>query len=81
MNPKEIFSFLDLTTLNATDNEETVGKILDFAIQSKNEGYRAAAVCVYAEFSQLIKNRLQNTGIQSAVVAGAFSTWFSNIEK
>jgi len=70
--PKELFSFLDLTTLNPTDSEKTVQQLLDFALAQSREGFQAAAVCVYSNFAVLLIDKLKGTGIKSAVVAGAF---------
>jgi deoxyribose-phosphate aldolase len=69
----QILGFLDLTTLEGTDNEQRVN-----ALCNKAQSFSAvnlpspAAVCVYPPFAGLVSSRLKGTGIKTAVVAGAF---------
>ncbi len=72
MHPKEIFSFLDLTSLNATDNEATISSLLNFALEQNQRGFSAAAMCVFSNFGAFVKTQLSDTNIKTAVVAGAF---------
>lgn len=80
MTAKEIFSFLDLTSLNATDNFETILSLVEFALEQERRGFSAAAVCVYSSFGSSVQEKLASTRIKTAVVAGAFPHGLSNVE-
>lgn len=69
---KELFSYIDLTTLNATDNVHTINELVDFALESENQGMQIAAICVFPNFGAHVMNRLEQSAIHTAVVAGAF---------
>lgn len=71
-SPKEIFQLIDLTTLNATDTLIEVKALADFAKAQSQRGFSVAAVCVHSYFALSLSAELENTGIKSAVVAGAF---------
>jgi deoxyribose-phosphate aldolase len=77
---KNIFSFLDLTSLNATDNYEVISTLVDFCIEQNQRGFSVAAVCVYSEFAAYVKQKLVSTDIKTAVVAGAFPHGLSCLE-
>ncbi len=72
MEKKELFSFLDLTSLNSTDNFQNIKTLVDFASEQNQRGFSAAAVCVFSNFGAFVKTQLSNTNINTAVVAGAF---------
>ncbi len=68
-----ILSFLDLTTLEGTDNQQRVNALCDKALSYKALNLPSpAAVCVYPPFAGLVSERLIGSGIKTAVVAGAF---------
>jgi len=71
-NKKDLFSFLDLTSLNPTDNNYTIDTLVDFAIDQNKRGYSVAAICVFSNFAQQVKSKLVGTSMHTAVVAGAF---------
>ncbi len=71
-SPQEIFQFLDLTTLNATDSKKDVKALVDFALEQSQRGFFAAAICVHSNFSKYLVEELENSTIAAAVVAGAF---------
>lgn len=72
---KLIFSFIDLTTLEGSDNDESVKqlckKALSFSDNNKTK-YEVAAVCVYPTMVKVAKESLENSNISVASVAGAF---------
>ena len=72
---KLIFSFIDLTTLEGSDNDESVKqlckKALSFSDNHKTK-YEVAAVCVYPTMVKVAKESLENSNISVASVAGAF---------
>lgn len=68
-----LLSCLDLTTLEATDNDEKI-----IALCHQATGYTAqglpnvAAVCVYPNFTAHVRTKLEGSGVKTACVAGAF---------
>jgi deoxyribose-phosphate aldolase len=80
LNEKEIFSFLDLTSLNSTDNTHSISSLVDFAIEQNLRGFSVAAVCVYADFGKFVQNQLAETPIKTAVVAGSFPHGLATLE-
>lgn len=68
-----VFSCIDNTTLNATDNARTVEAFCRRTKEMRlTDGTTVAAVCVYPMFVALAKRSLQGSGIKVASVAGAF---------
>ncbi len=80
---KLMFNCIDLTTLNVTDNDESVMKFTqkvnefdDKYPELKNVG----AICVYPNFAEVVKDTLDVEGIGIACVAACFPTSQSFIE-
>ncbi len=70
---RRVFSCIDNTTLNATDNARTVEAFCRRTKEMRlTDGTTVAAVCVYPMFVALAKRTLQGSGIKVASVAGAF---------
>jgi len=70
-----VLSCIDLTSLEGTDNSKKIEEVCRAARQFKNNGHdipNVAAVCFYPPFAAEAKAHLKNTGINVAVVAGAF---------
>ncbi len=65
---RRVFSCIDNTTLNGTDNEAQVEA---FCRHTMEMGH-VAAVCVYPRFVSVTKKTLAGSGIKVASVAGAF---------
>jgi deoxyribose-phosphate aldolase len=74
-NLKQIFSCIDLTTLNNTDSANSVQEFCD-KLNGFHEVYPdiplVAAVCVYPVFASVLKARLQYLDVKRAVVSGGF---------
>jgi deoxyribose-phosphate aldolase len=74
---REIFSFLDLTSLNTQDSE---GSIRSFAERAANFNFsfsnmsNVAALCVYPNFVSVVRERLGSSGVRVAVVSASFPT-------
>lgn len=71
----KIFHSIDLTTLNTTDSQESVsafiGRVNDF--DNEYPQYpNVAAVCVFSNFSALVRSVLDVSDVKIAVVAGGF---------
>jgi deoxyribose-phosphate aldolase len=69
-----IFSCIDLTTLEATDNADRIAKFCEKALAYKKEGVSVAALCIYSPFVKQAKTLIKDSGIQLATVACAFPT-------
>jgi deoxyribose-phosphate aldolase len=69
---KELFGYIDLTTLNATDNVQSVTQLVDYALACEKNGLRVAALCVFPNFGELVLSELKGSAIHTAVVAGSF---------
>lgn len=70
-----IFNCIDLTTLNTTDSQESIIGFIQRVNDFDNEYPQypnVAAVCVYSNFSGVVKSALEVTGVHIAVVAGGF---------
>ena len=69
----KVFSCIDNTTLNATDNAQSVEAFCRRTLEMKlADGSTVAAVCVYPRFVQVAKKVLAGSDIKVASVAGAF---------
>ncbi|MCR4660225.1 MAG: deoxyribose-phosphate aldolase [Bacteroidales bacterium] len=69
---RKVFSCIDNTTLNATDNEQSVADFCRHTLEMSASGGSVAAVCVYPRFVDVAAKVLQGSGIKVASVAGAF---------
>lgn len=74
---RRVFSCIDNTTLNGTDNEAHVAAFCKHTLElspltSHLSPMRVAAVCVYPRFVSIAKKTLADSGIKVASVAGAF---------
>lgn len=65
---RRVFSCIDNTTLNGTDNEEHVASFCRHTLELG----KVAAVCVYPRFVTVARNTLKDSDIKVASVAGAF---------
>ena len=72
---KQIFSFIDLTSLNTSDHD---GKIISMVekVNTFNEKYpdmpNVAAICVYPPFVETVKSTLNVNNVSLAAVSGSF---------
>ena len=70
---KNIFSCIDLTSLDGSDNEEKIARFCQKATSFPEKGLPfPAAVCLYPAFVRSAKRYLAGTGIGVAVVTGYF---------
>lgn len=80
---KLMFNCIDLTTLNVTDNDESVMKFTQ-KVNDFDDKYpdlkNVAAICVYPNFAEVVKDTLDVDNIGIACVAGCFPTSQSFIE-
>lgn len=78
-----VLSCIDLTTLEGSNNAHKIEKVCRTARQFKGNGAdipNVAAVCFYPPFAAQAKGLLKGTGINVAIVAGAFPSGQSPLE-
>ncbi len=72
---KKLYSCIDLTTLNTTDTKEDVWKftekVNDFE-GSRSDIDNVAAICVYPNFAETVKEALTAQNVKIACVSGGF---------
>lgn len=72
---KFLFSCIDLTTLNTTDSDESVMRFTE-KVNKFDEEFpdlkNVAAICVYPNFAQVVKDTLEVEGVNIACVSGGF---------
>lgn len=74
-NLRLCFSAIDLTTLNATDSQQSVARFTERVNDFENdhgELPHVAAICVYPCFTPVVRTVLDVTGVQIAAVSGGF---------
>ena len=72
---KFLFNCIDLTTLNTTDSDESVMRFTEKVNRFDDEFpdlKNVAAICVYPNFAQVVKETLEVEGINIACVSGGF---------
>ena len=71
---RKILEFIDLTSLNDDDTEESIRNLCTLAksIRTSINENGIASVCVYPKFAKQVRKELENTGISVACVAGNF---------
>ncbi len=69
---RDLFSFLDLTTLEATDHTARIRTFCSQALEYHSKGLTVAAVCVYMPFIGICREMLQHTDILIATVSNSF---------
>lgn len=72
---KFLFNCIDLTTLNTTDSDESVMRFTEKVNRFDDEFpdlNNVAAICVYPNFAQVVKDTLEVEGINIACVSGGF---------
>ncbi|MBP3354013.1 MAG: deoxyribose-phosphate aldolase [Bacteroidales bacterium] len=82
---KTIFSCMDLTSLNVTDNYESVSKLVEMVNKMDNDYSNipnVAAICVYPNFVTAVRGALEVSDVNVASVSGGFpsSQTFSEIK-
>ena len=80
---KQVYTCIDNTTLEGSDNCERIRLLCQKSIEMQNPSKgvsHVAAICVYPTFVRLAKSLLADSGIRVASVAGAFPAGQSPIE-
>lgn len=72
---KRIYNFIDLTSLNTTDNREVIKKLCDRVnnfYENHPEYNNVAGVCVYPNFIETVNENLKDDRVKKVVVSGVF---------
>jgi len=72
---KIILNCIDLTTLEGADTRDKVNALCEKGLNYNQKGNNipnVAAICVYPVFARQVSDKLKNSGIKTACVAGAF---------
>lgn len=80
---KFLFNCIDLTTLNTTDSDESVMKFTEKVNQFEDQFpdlQNVAAICVYPNFSQVVKDTLEVENVKIACVSAGFPSSQTFIE-
>lgn len=80
---KFLFNCIDLTTLRSTDSPRSVADFTEKVNQFDNEHpemKNVAAICVYPNFSQVVRSVLEVSDVDIACVSGCFPSSQSFIE-
>jgi len=79
---KLILSLIDFTTLEGSDTSGKVEAMCDIVLEleKRNNIPNVAAICVYPTFAKIVRNKLTDTTVKTACVAGAFPSGQSSLE-
>ena len=80
---KFLFHCIDLTTLNSSDNDESVMKFTQKVNQFDEEFpdlKNVAAICVYPNFAEIVKDTLEVENVNIACVSAGFPSSQTFIE-
>ncbi len=80
---KLLFNCIDLTTLNTTDSDESVMKFTQNVNRFEEEFpelKNVAAICVYPNFAEVVRDTLEVEGVNIACVSGGFPSSQTFIE-
>jgi len=71
---KKIYSCIDLTSLNTTDTKEDIWKFTEVVndFEGSSELENVAAICVYPNMVEVVKEALTAQDVKIASVAGGF---------
>lgn len=78
-----LFNCIDLTTLNTTDSEDSVMKFTEKVNQFEEEFgelKNVAAICVYPNFANIVRDTLEADHVKIACVSGGFPSSQTFIE-
>jgi deoxyribose-phosphate aldolase len=77
---KELFQFIDLTSLNNDDHTAFIATFCDRAVDLYNKDFKVAAICVFPNFVKIVHSKIVNTSIKTAVVGACFPNSQSFLE-
>jgi deoxyribose-phosphate aldolase len=80
---KKLYSLIDLTTLNTTDSKESVWKFTEAVNDfegSRPDMDNVAAICVFPNFAETVKEALTAESVKIACVSGGFPSSQTSLE-
>lgn len=79
----QLFQCLDLTSLNAVDNTQTIERLVDFALDCEQKGLNVASICTFPNFTAFVHQKLKKSAIKTTAVAASFphSQTFIEVKK
>jgi deoxyribose-phosphate aldolase len=77
---KDLFKFIDLTSLNNDDHNRHIERLCLRAVELYEKGYEVAAICVFPNFVEIVKKSIDQTTIKTAVVGAGFPNSQSFLE-
>ncbi len=80
MNNKQLYSFLDITSLNTTDRTSSIKEFCKSIHLGIDKGFIPAAICVYPNFISIAKEEMQKHKLPIAAVSGCFPASQSFLE-
>ena len=73
---KQIYGFIDLTSLNVWDTDDDIRKKLINPVnkfeKTRNDMPNVAGICVYPKFTELVHNEVKVPSVKTVVVAASF---------
>ena len=68
-----LIGYMDLTSLESTDNEETISKLIDKSeFEYKGVNYKVAGICSFIDFLPYMNSHKKSADVKSVVVCGGF---------
>lgn len=68
-----LIGYMDLTSLESTDNEETISKLIDKSeFEYKGVNYKVAGICSFIDFLPYMNSRKKSADVKSVAVCGGF---------
>lgn len=68
-----LIGYMDLTSLESTDNEETISKLIDKSeFEHKGVNYKVAGICSFIDFLPYMNSHKKSADVKSVVVCGGF---------
>jgi len=68
-----LIGYMDLTSLESTDNEKTISKLIDKSeFKYKGVNYKVAGICSFIDFLPYVNSHKKSADVKSVVVCGGF---------
>ena len=68
-----LIGYMDLTSLESTDNDETISKLIEKSeFEHKGVNYKVAGICSFIDFLLYMNSHKKSADVKSVVVCGGF---------
>ena len=68
-----LIGYMDLTSLESTDNQETISKLIEKSeFEYKGVNYKVAGICSFIDFLPYLNSHKKSADVKSVVVCGGF---------